>query len=314
MGFPDNTAYPYNYYPNTAIELCVISYDDMAAIPVNVKTKTSLSVVWGPAELTGWLGIAYSLVYVAADSATGEHFVVIRGTNPDSLYSWLDEDFDLSPTPAFNTLPGCPPGAPDSALISQGTFNGMSDLIHLQNPGDGSSLVDFLKLAKPTNLYVTGHSLGGTLTAPLFAYLNAMLQGGGPAHNMALWSFAGLTPGGVGFNTYFNSVLINDQGFKWRIQNSLDIAPLMWWSKPRIRNIYAAHDLYWGLVEWAAIDHLFDTAQGTGIGYSQPQPGLLLPGQFDESFPDEFLWAAQAMHQHHTTTYQKLVAAHYPLT
>ncbi|MCG6904659.1 MAG: hypothetical protein LJE68_18460 [Rhodobacter sp.] len=314
MDFLSNTGNPYNYYPNTAIGLCAIAYDDVAEIPPAVKSQTGLDVIWGPAELTGWLGVAYSLVYLASNPATGETWVVIRGTNPDSLYSWLDEDFDLSPTPAFNTLPGCPPGAPDTALISQGTFNGMSDLIHLRDPATGTSIVEFLHAADPDFIYVTGHSLGGTLCAPLFAYLNAMLNGPGPANSMALWSFAGLTPGGVGFNTYFNTVLINDQGFLWRLQNSLDIAPLMWWSRPRIEHIYDAHDLHWGIAEWAPIDHLFATAQATGIGYSQPQTGLLMPGQFDDSIIDRNLWAAQAMHQHHTATYQKLVRAHYPVT
>ena len=37
----------YNYYPNTAVELCVISYGDTPTIAPAVSANTDLSVVWG---------------------------------------------------------------------------------------------------------------------------------------------------------------------------------------------------------------------------------------------------------------------------
>ena len=303
----------YDYYPNTALQLCAISYDGLHEIPIEVASSTGLTVVWGPVELRDWDGISYSRAFVAGDATTGEYFAVIRGTNFESLESWLKQDFDLDKAVPFGQLPGNPPNVPANALISKGTFNGMSDLLRLRDPDRGdTSLLEFLDALKPRFLYVTGHSLGGTLTPTLFAYLNAMLHGGKPVWNMALWSFAGLTAGGAGFNDYFNAMLPNHQGFQWRIQNSQDIAPLCWWSFGGIQQIYVPHGLHWDFVEKDLIADLFSDAAHSGIGYAHPQPGLLLPGTFDTDFPDSDVWAAQALQQHHPATYQVLVKARYP--
>ncbi len=308
----ENIARNYDFYPNTAIALCAIAYDRMSAIPAEVASQTGLQVVWGPAELKSWDDISYSRAYIAGDAATGEYFVAIRGTNFDSIVSWRKQDFDLDKTQPFGALPGNPPGAPADALIAQGTFNGMVDLLNLRDPATGASMLEFLKLLKPQFLYVTGHSLGGTLAPTLFAYLNAMLYGAGPTTNMALWSFAGLTAGGTGFNAYFNSILPNDQGFLWRIQNSLDVAPLCWWSYAGIQQIYTPYDLHWDCIDKHVVEDLFADAAKAGIGYGHPQPGLVLPGAFDHSILDGDIWALQALHQHHPATYQTLVKTRYP--
>lgn len=303
----------YAYYPNTAVELCVISYDDFDAIKHAVTHRTDLEVVWGPAQLTDMCGVSYSLMFVAKKASTGEYFVVIRGTNYDSLESWLLQDFDVATSQPFSNLPGNLPNVPDTALISQGTFNGMTDLLSLTDPVSNISLVDFLKGENPNYLYVTGHSLGGTLSPPLFAYLNAILYGGRSITNMALWSFAGLTPGGTGFNDYFNSILPNNQDFLWRMHNTLDIAPFFWWSLPGVQNIYAAEQLFWSDLEKDPIGYLFRESKYADIGYAQPQEGLALVGDFENSFPDDDFWAAQASYQHHSTTYLKLVKRAYPI-
>lgn len=303
----------YDYYPNTALQLSAISYDGLHEIPIEVSSTTGLTVVWGPRELRAWDGISYSLAFIAGDASTGEYFAVIRGTNFESLGSWLKQDFDLDKAMPFGELPGGPPKVPADALISKGTFNGMSDLLRLRDPDRGNtSMLECLEALKPRYLYVTGHSLGGTLTPALFAYFNAMLYGGGPVHNMALWSFAGLTAGGTGFNRYFNALLPNDQGFEWRIHNSLDIAPQCWCSFASLQQLYAPYGLHWDFVEKDLIADLFHDAAKAGIGYAHPQPGALLPGTFDKDFPDREVWGGQALHQHHPSTYQSLVAARYP--
>ena len=302
----------YNYYPNTAVALCVISYSDIGTIAPAVAQQTDLTVAWGPAQCVSSItGVPYSLMYVAKRASTGEYFVVIRGTDFLSLSTWLLQDFDVATSKPLSALPGNPKNIPATALVSQGTFNGMSDLLNLADPTTGQSLVQFLAQAKPRYLYVTGHSLGGTLTPPMFAYLNAVLYGGSAMSSTALWSFAGLTPGGTGFNNYLNSIIPNNQGFLWRIQNSLDIAPLMWGSQSGVQNIYASNGLTWGFPESDLIKDLFSDAASAKIGYAQPQAGLLLPGTFDNSIIDRDIWAAQALQQHHSTTYQTMVNAKY---
>lgn len=309
----NSKTYPYNHYPNTMINLCTISYEDIGNIASSVQ-KIGQSVVWGPVQLVSSVYVPYSLMYVAFDNATKEYIVVIRGTNFDSWSSWTEQDFAIGNTQPFNTLPSNTPiNAPSSALISQGTFNGMSDLISLKDPVTKINIVDFfngvIKINKNFKLYVTGHSLGGTLTPPMFAYLNDQLYGGGFVNNMALWSFAGLTAGNVGFNSYFNS-LLNSQ-FQWRIHNSLDIAALLWYSKSDVENIYKPYRLYWGWAEEDFIKNLFKEANG--ISYEQPKGDCSLTGIFDYSIIYEDIWTAQALHQHHSITYKKLVKTHFPL-
>jgi hypothetical protein len=296
----------FNYYPPTMIRLCEISYQDMDCIPAAVQALgLGLSVVWGPAEHVSDVGISYSLMYVARREQPDEYTVVIRGTAMDSWETWTLEDFDIGSTQLFNQLA---PHAPAGALISQGTYDGVNDLLTLTDPVSGQGVVEFLRDADPTYLYVTGHSLGGTLTPPMMAYLNDVLYGGGYMQNMAPFTFAGLTPGDSGFNSYFNS-LFNVQ-FPWRLHNTLDIAPLCWWSLSAIQAIYEPYGLGWGWPEDDLLEDLFRDA--AGIGYAQPLGDLALPGVFDDSIIDDDLWVAQALHQHHATTYQILVDNAFP--
>lgn len=297
----------YNYYPRTMIRLCEISYQKMNTIPAAVQ-GLGLEVVWGPAELVSLLGISYSLLFVCRNSQTGEYTVVIRGTNSDSLESWIFEDFDIDETQPLHQLA---PHAPANALISQGTFNGLRDLLKVPDPATKQGVVEFLQQAKPKYLYVTGHSLGGTLSPPMFACLNDALYGGGTTNNMALWTFAGLTPGDAGFNSYFNGLF--NAGFQWRLYNTLDIAPFCWWSPTDIEDIYKPFGLSSAWFDDIVIRELFSGA--AKIGYAQPTPGLPLTGEFDDQhFADRNLWVVQAGHQHSSATYQTLVDTAFPVS
>ncbi|HSU16115.1 lipase family protein [Longimicrobium sp.] len=307
MPTPAETTSNFGYYPRTMINLAVISYDDpMSSIPGDVAAL-GWQVVWGPAELVDDFGVSYSRAYIAHRSTLDEYTVVIRGTNPDSWETWSLQDFDVGTTVPFNQLA---PHAPSDALISTGTYNGMTDILSLADPVTGQSIAEYLAQADPTFLYVTGHSLGGTLTPTLYAYLNDVLYGGGYGHNMALFSFAGLTPGDAGFNTYFNG--LGNPEFPWRYHNTLDIAPFCWWSPGDVQNIYAPWDLSWGWPEDEFMTNLFTEA--APIGYAQPVGDWTLPGNFNPSIIDDNFWTAQAIYQHHGTTYQSLVYAAFPVT
>lgn len=295
----------YNYYPNTMIALCVSSYKDPSTI-VNEVNAMGLQVVWGPVfKGIDWF-LSYSAMFVVLNPATEEYTVVIRGTNPVSLYSWLYEDFDVSTTQPFNTLA---PHAPASALISTATYNGLTDLLSMSS--NGQSVAEYLQTVQPGYLYVTGHSLGGTLTPPMFAYLNDVLYGGGYVHNMAYWSFAGLTSGDAGFAAYFNS--LGNPAFPGRLVNPLDIAPLCFPSGglENVYNIYGYYGLYISDLDpiWGLLDYLFSSAADNNL--TQPQGSETLPAVFSENYPGD--WPLQAAYQHHTTTYQQLVAMQYPM-
>lgn len=294
----------YNYYPQVMIQLCAISYQTPSTIPPAVE-QLGWTVTWGPAQLPSDSDDPYALAYVAHRDNPDEYTVVIRGTNLDSWEAWSSEDFDIGTTVPFNQLV---PSAPDGAVISQGTYNGVTDLLQLNDPNTGASLVSYLQGVNPGFLYVTGHSLGGTLVPPMFAYLNSELYGGGFVHNMALWSFAGLTPGNADFNAYFNGLF--NTLFPWRLYNTLDIAPDCWWSKEGIETIYSPNISY-GEPEQVVFDILFGLAQGNG--YVQPEyGGTPLTGVF-QSETGLFQWIQEAMYQHHVTTYQGLVDQAYPL-
>lgn len=208
------------------------NYDPNASSPMTPNTPIPSSVVWGPAYSATAAGDTYSLMYITQVTGSNEYFVVIRGTNFGSTFSWYSEDFAVYATLPLNTLPSIGGSISDDVMISQATFSGVSDLLQLVDPNSGLSATDFLSaminISTPDNkpyIYVTGHSLGGTLAPALYAYLTNTLVSDGVYADMAMWSFAGLTSGGIDFVHYINK--LNPEGFVWRIQNSLDVAPLM---------------------------------------------------------------------------------------
>jgi hypothetical protein len=293
----------YNYYPHVMVRLCEYSYEDPSKIPGLVAGE-GLTVTWGPAQLVDFRNISYSLAYVAHRSDPNEYTVVIRGTPLDSWKAFISEDFEIKTLKPFTDFV---PNAPPTAMISEGTYHGIEDLIKLTDPTTGDSLLTYLQNADPTYLYVTGHSLGGTLVPPFFAYLNDALYGGGFVKNMASWSFAGLTAGNDDFDTYFNGLF--NPAFPWRLYNTLDIAPLCWYDLQSIEAIYEPTYSY-GEPESTVIGGLFDLAAGNG--YAQPQyGGTPMPGIFQQE-TGLLKWSDEATHQHQPSTYKTLVDIAYP--
>jgi len=284
----------------TMIDLCVISYSDMGAIPAQVEAM-GLTTAWGPADGTGLFGVPYSAMFVAQDPATGSYIVTIRGTQYDSIWSWLFEDFDVYFTTPFNTVA---PAAPDDAYISNATYNGLQALFSLTDPNTGVSMIDFLtsQVTDGSTVYVTGHSLGGTLTFPMGAYIQGQL---GMANitqtSVCCNGFAGLTPGNGSCADFINGQLSSDS---IRFYNPLDIAPLLFNQQSALQNIYDP-TYPWDNLDFllrGMIDGLYDSASGNG--YTQPNgPGTSLPYDFNAQGD----WRLEAEYQHHSTTYQTLV-------
>jgi Lipase (class 3) len=286
-----------NFYPNIAMQLSAAA-EEMPA-NLNPTLPADLKIVWGPAYLPEKGGdFTYSLAFVACNSTTKEYWVVIRGTNPYSIDSWFGEDFHINRMESFSKFI---PKLDDGIKISKGSYTGMNDLLALKDPETKLPLLEFVQSENPAYLYITGHSLGGTLVPPLFAYLQHNIS---TSPVMACWSFAGLTTGNAAFADYINGI-ITWEG--WRLVNALDVVPHLFSDKDGAHNIYNG-DPRW--TDWdlrlAYIDHLFNVAEK--FGYTQPggfvsMPGTLVPNMH---FFDELL------QQHAHQTYLTVVNNAFP--
>lgn len=294
--------------PGTMMALAAIAYDDMHSIPQAVEgLGIGLTVAWGPAELRHLLDpVPYSAAFIATNGS-GQYTVVIRGTEWDSLSSWEGEDFDIAPAQPFSQF-AANAVAKDgqTPMITQGSCNGLNDVRNLVDPKTGQGIAEFLVSMQPAQLYVTGHSLGGTLTPPVFAWLNHELYGGVYADNMAPCSFAGLTAGNAAFNRYFSG-LFNPR-LSWRFYNTLDIAPLCWGQEAALEAIYTPQGLHYGEPESHILGPCF--AAGQQMGCEQPDGGYALEGSPATGIVQQ-TWPTQAMAQHHHSTYVQLVGAHF---
>jgi len=210
------------------------------------------TVVWGPQVVIGpalpYKDVAANTLFIASQPGEngGTVFVVaIAGTNPDSFYGWFGEDFAVA-----NTLPWAnalnldfaasgPNPATTSPLISQGTADGLAQLFTLTDPNNnGQTFYQFLQSqiaaapAGPVEVIVTGHSLGGALSASVALWL---ADSQGPAATFA-WDpnyraivsalpSAGAPPGNAGFALHYDAVLGPRTNRLW---NALDVIPHAW--------------------------------------------------------------------------------------
>ncbi|MFN8396254.1 MAG: hypothetical protein U0176_16615 [Bacteroidia bacterium] len=294
-------------YPlvNLAVNLSAAAYAGTPAQVVNAVEAAGASIVWGPAESIH-NGISDSLMFVAIDTI-GAYWVTIRGTNEDSIYSWLNEDVDIHNLVPFSNYVSA---APVDAAISQATANGLDLLLGLTDPDSGQTMLSFLSGLGGGLTFVTGHSLGGTLVPPLYAIIYDQVFGSSNT-SLGYFSFAGLTSGNYVFADYFNTINPANGTTDMRVVNPLDIAPDCWGDYILLTEIYDAFGLPWSSVPESAraiIDGLF--LSGALDLYVQPANPTVLPANFNGSDQD---WISQAAYQHHISTYQALVAQKFPL-
>ncbi len=275
-----------------------------------ITAKVSMyqwEVVWGPSwhypGSPAWYE-SDACVFIARNRANGDMMVVIRGTNFLSMDSWLQQDFD---TGVMVNIADMVPNVPKDALVARGTHKGLGLITNLHSNGHNVSFYLSTLPTKPNNIFITGHSLGGTLVPPMFVFLNHWLNKdiNGSVSNIIPISFAGLTPGETNFNNYFNKVLYGRPFY--RFVNSLDIAPYCWYSKHGVLTIYDDNEknhngcgtvwfkptpvidvLFWGIEGW----------------YQEINSKYLLGGHCSQPYD---LWETLAMYQHHVTTYLALM-------
>ncbi|AIB15572.1 hypothetical protein ABAZ39_27270 (plasmid) [Azospirillum argentinense] len=274
--------------------------------PVNGKWD----VVWGPGLVNaGFTNLVDTNVfYVVRDRRDPTRYVIaIRGTNPLSIYSILNQvsavnEQELWPV---EDLP-----RRKWPRVSEGVANTLKHLKRVRAqkgvPGAGLTLVDFLKqevaaCQSPLAIHTTGHSLGGTMSATVAMWLRELQGCEGslstrwdPKARCTIHStpIAGFSPGDKRFAQHFDSAI---GGTCDRLYNSLDVVP----------HTYAAEDMNYaksiyepmidaGFAFKAAIDMMELQFTLSNINYRQVRDdtsaleGTLEPSQ--REFMAQMLW------------------------
>ncbi len=200
-------------------------------------TQNHWSLVWGPHED---LDLAYRAFVVQDTETPTRYAVVIRGselsvTNPlGTLINWFN-DLDVGTLVPFSDTAS-------QGNVAKGTANAMNDLLDLPSVGHQPKLSDFLtSLLADSEIYVTGHSLGGAQAAVVAAWIAANRPS---PSGVKAYTFAAPTPGDGAFATYLASV--------------------------------AEVHRYWN--QWDFIPHAFDATGLSEVGTWYPRPG---PAQSD---------------------------------
>ncbi|CAO3418235.1 lipase family protein [Azospirillum doebereinerae] len=213
------------------------------------------SVVWGPVVYqSDKSNTADNVVYVAQSTVTfpdnstkNTYVVAIAGTAAESTFDWDDEDglggtsgsaitgvvswtdFLDSPTTTTTANP-----ASDAPYISLGTATGVSTLLQLTDATTKDTLSAFLAKAGADVLVVTGHSLGGALSATLGLYL---VQSNATPNIPTTYVYptAGASPGNdvfatEEFSTHLPAAIGSLPWQSWNVDiwNTNDIVPQAW--------------------------------------------------------------------------------------
>ena len=269
------------------------------------------AIVWGPHIVHDPLnGKAINTMYVAQEKNTGNYFVLIAGTNPYSLFDWLWEDGFVSYQIPWVYAPL------SGGKIAVGTTTGLVILQNMQPdsgvPGSGTTLWDFLKglTGSPIHVTVSGHSLGGALSATVALWLQDTQLFWDPDSNATVNTMptAGPTAGNGQFAAHSNAQLPNaalpsNSPASFRYANSIDLVPHAW----NEATLEAAKTLYAPQIpENALVDKAIDLAQylARNGDYTQLTPAdPPFVGTVDESIinpadPTFVNYLMQAAHQH----------------
>ncbi|MDR3516486.1 MAG: hypothetical protein P4M00_11750 [Azospirillaceae bacterium] len=197
--------------------------------------------------------VAQSSVTLPGNQAASNTYVVaIAGTGAMSSFDWNDEDGDKNTSPAGHAIttvvswslfvagPNTNASTPTKGepYISLGTATGVYELLQMKDPTTKNTLVQFLKSASPDVLIVTGHSLGGALSATLGFYLiesNALPSG----TTTYVYPTAGASPGNDIFSEQFSTALPQAtpgtafyQVWNTDVWNTHDVVPQAWSTGP----------------------------------------------------------------------------------
>lgn len=214
-------------------------------------TQLGQELVWGPAFHAGPGELVDdAMMYIAKSCQSEEYTVVVRGTNPLSLHSWIDQDLKVAPplTDWASILRGNPKPSTDPKVpsVSQGACLTLSLCTALTPKagyqGEGLGFAAFLasRLSPSAQLNFTGHSLGG-LAAPTLAiwFLQKYPEYLDSSKKVFVCPFAGPTAGNAAFADLSQQIL--DPGNKGRCichNNALDVVPRAFAELEVVRTIF----------------------------------------------------------------------------
>jgi hypothetical protein len=272
-------------------------------------------VAWGP----GLNDDRSNMLYVANNATTNQYAVVIRGTAWTFVLDWIE---DL--TAVLALVPFAPANNID-VQIAWGTYWGLTQLTSVTGVDPSNQQTDvltFLKqAASQSDIYVTGHSLGGCLASVLAPTL-ASSTGLGSVDNLKVYTFAAPSAGNDSFATYYNNLFTDNAGIStaYRVYDDLDVVPNAWASLPTIETYYppfvnCPSDIQ-STINWAQSQ--ISGKNYTQVGTDAQQSVIKLAGQilFGPATAgavlspiDDILFGLEALWQHGGANYLNLLSA-----
>ncbi len=262
-------------------------------------------LIWGPmVHYSTCFSYASALIFIVRDTETGNLTLVIRGTNPLSLQTWLLQDLSVT------TQVPWAKGKPQCGTISKGARRSLIECTTSQPvshfPGGGVRLAtavkDYFTENPHTQLYVAGHSLGGLIapTLALWLYEQCAILKDIP---IEVHAFAGPTAGDAVYATYANSVLNTKLNRVTRYVNPFDIAPRAW----NYEALMSFKDLYQPVVDTKFWDDLLIDAVGarvkdlqyTQIGTEVSIPSSVKEGTFFATLGTQIVYQHVAPYIYH---------------
>lgn len=258
-------------------------------------------IPWGPIAHKGPGLVSDSLAFIIQDElglGIPEYTLVIRGTNPVSIQSWLFQDLDVSGLTPWSRQ--SPHTGATGACISKATDKSLG--IHKGLRDGDASILEWIKRTVQANeaagikLNVAGHSLGGLMSATFAAWIHDELSHEGLSGKVDLhiYSYAGPSAGNGEFASYMEGLF----GQKLRrFVNPLDVATHVWAEgemKDALPGLYAPA-IWMNDFEKQEYERLVERIEG--MGYRQPGQGVELGSEvFDHILFKDYVM--QAAYQH----------------
>lgn len=255
-------------------------------------------IVWGPtAYRKKGILLTDSLMYAVRDKSA-KYTLVIRGTNPGSITSWIFQDLSVNGLVPWTRR--SPKTTHRNAWISMATDNALD--IHETLADKGKTVLEWLlgllkeNSAERIELALTGHSLGGLMSTVFALYLRDELVSRKLDKRVAITicAFAGPTAG----NQAFSDALEAEFGDALSLyDNPLDIAPLAW-EEHNLASVMPV--LYEPTIKPNKIQRdalsTFEEAV-RGLGYTKPAKRIKqVPSSVIEVPFDDFLLEAVVQH------------------